>query len=341
MSVMICRGCKNTYLAAKKGHLGCIAQLHEWHPRTLCGAVVHGDKFLYYTIRDIDNGRTNTHEVALEAALCGWVDILAENYTGPYTISFVYKLLKNALLSKSVHMCEFIFTNYVLTHNLSGKYGHLLAYAIRSKSVRIIQWFEDTFGWYEDYIHQNTGTIFDYVIRTDDTNVLNYMWSKFDVQRVRIGGMYHWYPESSMKCMNSFAFLVEKCNQLHIIIDPELKERAICYPKNAEFMIKKLYENNHDWGPYFKDALEDELHDVGPRERPIYERIRDFARVRGLYGNIPHILSKLKDIIGDTPLANQPIDIHPLMNHIENMNMPEGKYIEACALMKKLYDLIK
>jgi len=236
-------------------------------------------------------------------------------------------------------MCEFIFTNYMDTYDLSGNYKSLLMYAIRSKSVRIIQWFEDTFGWDDDYIQSNTGTIFECAIRTDDTNVLNYMWAKFDTLVPRVS--HRWYLEASMKCMNSFSFLVEKCNQLHIIIDSELKERVICYPKNAEFMIKKLYENNHDWGPYFKDALENELDGVGPRERQIYERIKDFARARGLYGNMPRILKKLKDIIGDTPLAHQPIDIHPLMNHIENMNMPEGKYIEACALMKKLYDLIK
>lgn len=340
---MSCRSCKTTYLAAKKGHVECVLDKVEWHKRTLCGAIMSGNRGVYERIRRLDKGRAVPSEVVLAAAEKGWVDVVADNYDGPYGDRFLLKLMASAMSSGSSHMCDFVCTNYMRDFQLTlANYKSLLVSAIGSKSIPMMKWFKDTFGWWVDYIDGEGPTLYECAVMTNDVTMMEYLWPYFDVQMHR-GAMYHWYLQSALKRPQAFRFLIDKCDELGIRVPAELKDQVLWYPKFAFQNIVLLYRNNNEWGRYFKYALEDELREAGPRTRVIFERIKDYAEYHGLHADrTDDILGEIRHLIGDVEeTRGNPVNINILMTYIDAMDMPEGRYIEVCELMKKLYEAMK
>jgi hypothetical protein len=136
---------------------------------------------------------------------------------------------------------------------------------------------------------------------------------------------------------------MDKCDEFGIRVSDELKCQVLWYPKFAFQNIVLLYRNNNDWGRYFKYTLDDEIREAGPRTRVIFERIKDYAEYHGLRADrTDDILEDIRRIIGDVAeTRGNPVNINILMTYIDTMDMPEGRYIEVCELMKKLYDAMK
>lgn len=339
---MACPLCKNTYLAAKNRHLQCVvAQSHMWHRRTLCGAIESGDKRVYYAVHSMDYGRTCDIEVMCAAARVAWMDVMADHYYpgGHYTNETLVKFLQNAMSGKSVHACEFVYTNYMGNVDITlARYRKLLLSAISSSSIAVMKWFEQTFGWWVQYIDDNTADFFECAVNTGDEAMMEYLWPLFDIH-VHFRLMEHRYLYSAFKLPRAFQFLMRKCNEMDFAVSPELKEQALGWPKYAFHNIIMLYRNNMEWGLHFEFLIEDEIRDAGPRNKVIFERIKGFAIEHGLRVNRKgELIEKIGALIGEVP---EPLDLGVLMSHIDSMDMPEGKYIEVCGLMKKLYDVIK
>lgn len=339
---MSCPSCKNTYIAAKNRHMGCIEALSGiWDKRTLCGAIESGDKRVYNTVREMDYGRTCDIEVICAAAKAAWTDVMANHYNQYFTNETLVKFMQSAMSGKSVHSCEFVYTNYMRDVDITvARYKKLLMSAISSCSTVVIRWFEQTFGWWVQYIDENTAEFFECAVNTGDLTMMEYLWPIFDLE-VHFRAMEHRYLHSALRIPRAFQFLMGKCNEFDFAVDPELKEQALWYPKYALHNIILLYRNNAEWGWHFAFAIEDEIAAAGPRNKLIYERIKGFAIEHGLHLNRKdEFLEKILALVGDFEVE-EPLDIGKLMTHIDSMDMPEGKYIEVCQLMKKLYDAMK
>lgn len=342
-----CTSCKNTYTAAKKRHVKCIDRLKdEWHPKTLCGAIMSGDRRMYDTVKLMDDNRTDSWQVVNAAAKEGWRDVVADYHRSTYTRWDAQGLMYSALAGGHVDMCDFVYTNYFMKLVPFNEYTYrsvLMSGVIKSGSLTMLHWFVENFEWRPQYVDGYARDIMVCAVLADDVQVLEYLWPLFDVQMHR-GAMRHWYLQDSFsKCPNSFKFLVDKCtNELGYQIDARFKNYVILSPRHAFENIVALYSNNREWAPSFRYELEYELRIVGPRHRINLEQVKRFAERHGMNDvGKAHLLRQIRTIIGDVEQARDPLDIGVLMTYIDDTDMPEGKYLEVCKLMRKLYEVVK
>lgn len=342
---MSCLTCKNnTYTAAKRRHLKCLAAAEKvgWHSRTLCGAIMSGDRRVYDKVKAMDNGRARAWDVINAAAKEGWRDVVADHYEGPYDVNELDQLMSSAMSGHHLDMCEFVYLNYykdVVRFN-DKTYRWLLLYAAKSASLSVVLWFVEQFEWRPHYIDEFWERhIFTAAVKADDVEVLGYLWPRFD-RHTHQQCMRYWYLEEALpRSPNAFKFLVDKCTtELGYRIEAGFKDYVLTHPRHAYQNIMTLYRNNNEWGFRFKHSLDEALNTAGPRYKRNLERVKAFAKERGMYGAL--LLEKIRDLIGDVEQAREPVDIHVLMNYIDNTDMPEGRYVEVCKLMRRLFNAL-
>lgn len=339
-----CTSCNNTYIAAKKRHVKCIERLKDvWHPKTLCGAIMSGDRRMYDTVKAMDANRTSSWQVVNAAAKEGWCDVVADYHRSTYTRWDAQELMYSALLGGHLKMCEFVYTNYFIKLVPFNEFVYrnvLMHGAIKSGSLAILHWFVENFEWRPQYVDGYARDIMTCAIMANDVEVLEYLWPLFDIQ-MHAGAMQHWYLNDAFsRYPNSFKFLVDKCtNEIGYEIEASYKNYVILSPRHAYENIVALYNNNNEWTESFRYELETELRIAGPRQRIKLQQVKQFAAQHGMYdADKWGILRQIRAIIGDVQEARDPVDIGVLMTYIDNTDMPEGKYVEVCKLMRKLYE---
>lgn len=336
---MTCKSCTNTYIAAKRRHVKCIDSLKDtWHSKTLCGAIACGDRRVYDKVKEMDAGRTSWWDVMNAAAKEGWRDVVADHHQGPYTRDEIETLMMNAMAGHHLDMCDFVYLNYYrgIVAISEFTYRSMLGFAIKSGSIDVVHWFEENFRWRFHYIYQYQCDIFTQAIAADDVHILEYLWTRLDIQVHRESMRRCYLEEALRKSPNAFKFLVDKCtHEFGYEIGAGFKDWVLLRPRYAYENIVALYSNNKEWSARFVHILQQEILLVGPRHKRILHRIMDFAKQRGLYG--VNLLHKIRKLIGDVEQAREPVDIVALMTYIDDTDMPEWTYVKVCKLMRQLH----
>jgi len=305
----MCLSCKTTWSAAKKGHFECLKRcLSEkgWDPRTTQGAMENASREWLDVI--IEMGAPRDKKECHLAARWGWRDIVVL-YAHHLTLKEQLEVASTALLYKNFQVFELFENSHFCAHE---KYT-LAKVAIRSGNVPSVKHLERIWDLNLKY---NIDEINLQCIRSQSIEMFEYIMEHLKCR--------HW---NSFEQMITSGIYTKDIRLLHRILEytraqdgfqfvnPRIKNE--CFIMNSPDALELIHEYVQDWPQGFVEQ--------GHRFRN-----NDLRREMIRFALASGCVDSLK-------VATAPEELHALMGMIEDLEVPEGKYLEMCAIMKNLH----
>lgn len=295
---MPCPSCsKNTYIAAKRGHIRCVLEHVQWDHRTLCGAIRSGSREVYDAVKDLEPAfsRTPSTIVAQNAVCVGWLDVVQEHF--PHVEPrHVKKMCLLALEHGYPGIAKYVIDNMCpLEVQRSG--NDFFYSAVVSGNFECIDLVNDVYEknmWtvlspkalYAAAVSSQKIGVWDILTRvvppTEEVLALSVAYA-IDLKK------YH-----------SVRIVVNHATAQMVPLPPLLKN--LCIKTRDVHLMRMLHTNNEEWPPNFSELLEREIQRAGPRVRVHLENIRDFAHSCGA-NKVDELMRIMKDV--DMPPAKR------------------------------------
>jgi len=293
---MVCPACsKNSYIAAKRGHIQCVREHREWDARTLCGAIRSKSREVYDQVRALEppNMHTPAMLIVENAVNVGWLDVVQEH------IEFCHDIKKIAIISLKCGHYE--LSKYILgelPRDILDQVEHQLFYsAVMSGNLQCIDMVNDM---YEKNLWITTPQMMLYAAAVSSNKPC--VWHILT----------RCTPPTEQHLVSSVAFSIDLkkytsakvvtniATTLRVPLPPELK--TMCIRTRDVQMLRMLYRNNEEWPANFSHVLESQIEKAGPRIRVLLEQMREFAESCGA-DKIGELMRIINDV--DMPPAKR------------------------------------
>ena len=304
----MCKACKNTWSAAKRGHFSCLQScLKEkgWDERTTQGAMENGNREWFDLITDMDPPRSKKECVL--AAKWGWRDIIVRHM---HELTIKEKYLISSICIQAGHFDLFImFENTPYTKDEKLK---MLMTCVMSGNLNDVKYLQQL--WNLD-MTQQTERIYSCAISSGNVDMFDYIM--YD-QKCPHWGAYQemlFYAIKQSKPMFDRTIEFIRFNHGFESISPNVKRTCLAF-KQAEYL-----QIIHNYIPSWPDNFLSDARSYG-RYHPSRDQMIAFALSHGCE---------------DPGAVDKSSDLHKMMSIIDDVEMPEGKYLELCTLMKRLH----
>ena len=306
---MVCTACTNSYIAAKRGHTECVyhcARIHGWHPNTVVGAIEGGSRAMYERISDKRHVAPQLVNEAKAAAMHGWDDVVRVALPLMNHVD-ILKLAMETLGRGHTRLCEILCRDY-----RAGQSFRIPGFlrAIHSGKVDTCLWAEYFWKYTEDDWRTHVDKMRLEAIHSNSLEMVEYIFERF--------GM----PRDPNKCLRNvvanadnyymFRYLWDKVEDKSIVEDT-LKN--YCIEKNRIEVLRTIQKSVPTWP----------------------ETFLDIAR-RGRQSALRKYLIKYAENCGAQEInVLRKRALHEMMEIIDDVEMPEGRYIKVCRLMRDLH----
>ena len=293
---MVCPACsKNSYIAAKRGHIQCVREHREWDSRTLCGAIRSRSREVYDQVKALEPPIMHTPATLIveNAAKVGWLDVVQEH------IDLCHDVMKIAIISLQCGHYE--LSKYILEkldRDTLNQAEHKLFYsAVMGGNLQCIDMVNDMYEknlWttappmmlYAAAVSSNKPSVWDILTRCNPPTE----------QYLVSSAVY----SMELKKYTSAKVVTNIATTLHVPLPPQLK--TMCIRVRDVHMLRLLYRNNEEWPVNFSQVLESQIEKAGPRIRVFLQQMREFAESCGA-DKIGELMRIINDV--DIPPAKR------------------------------------
>ena len=306
----MCKACKNTWSAAKRGHFSCLQSClkeNGWDERTTQGAMESGSREWLDLITDMDPPRSKKE--CILAAQWGWKDIVVR-HMHQLTIKEKCDIALTSI--KYGHLDIFTMFEIENTPYTKDQKWKILMLGIMSGDLNHVKYIQNL--WKLD-IKQQTERLYCCAISSDNVDVFDYVM--YDHQCPHWGAYEEMLFYAIKKSKPMFDRTIEfiRTNQGFGSISPNVKRTCLTY-KQHEYL-----QTIHTYIPSWP------------------ENFVSYARSYGVYhpSREQMVAFALSNGCEDPGAVDKSSDLHNLMSIIDDIEMPEGKYLELCSIIKKIH----